>query len=95
MVPLIGHVNIMRYACIQSRRINFLIIPDTAVECQLAYQALIELLSELGFQINWDKAVEPCQRLTFLGIDIDNANSANYDWYLAKQLQSGLSQNGT
>ena len=71
MVPLIGHVNIMRYACIQSRRINFLIIPDTAVECQLAYQALIELLSELGFQINWDKAVEPCQRLTFLGIDID------------------------
>ena len=27
--------------------------------------------SELGFQINSDKAVYPCQRLTFLRIDID------------------------
>lgn len=50
---------------------DFLIISDTAVECQLAYQALIKLLSELWFQINWDRAAERCQRLTFLAISID------------------------
>ena len=50
---------------------DFLIVSDTAVECQLAYQALIKLLSELGFKINWDKAVGPCQQLKFLGIGID------------------------
>lgn len=50
---------------------DFLIISDAAVECQLAYQALIELLNELWFQINWDRAAERCRRLTFLGINID------------------------
>ena len=50
---------------------DFLIIADTKVECQHAYDELIKLLGELGFQINWDKAVGPCQRLTFLGIEID------------------------
>ncbi|KAL9976854.1 hypothetical protein ACROYT_G014191 [Oculina patagonica] len=50
---------------------DFLIISDTAQECKQAYQELIKLLGELGFQINWDKAVGPCQRLTFLGIEID------------------------
>ena len=50
---------------------DFLIIADTKVECQQAYEELIKLLGELGFQINWDKAVGPCQRLTFLGIEID------------------------
>ncbi|KAL9975581.1 hypothetical protein ACROYT_G012757 [Oculina patagonica] len=50
---------------------DFLIISDTAQECKQAYQELIKLLGELGFQINWNKAVGPCQRLTFLGIEID------------------------
>ncbi|XP_022808832.1 uncharacterized protein LOC111345815 [Stylophora pistillata] len=50
---------------------DFLIIADTKVECQQAYEALIKLLGELGFHINWDKAVGPCQRLPFLGIEID------------------------
>lgn len=50
---------------------DYLIICDTEQECQQAYQDLIELLGELGFKINWDKAVGPCQRLTFLGIEID------------------------
>ena len=38
---------------------DFLIISDTVVQCQVAYQALPKLLRELGFQINWDKAVGP------------------------------------
>ena len=53
---------------------DFLIIADTKVECQQAYEELIKLLGELGFQINWDKAVGPCQRLTFLGIEIDTVH---------------------
>ena len=40
-------------------------------ECELAYYELIKLLTELGFNINWEKAVAPTQRLTFLGIEID------------------------
>ena len=46
---------------------DFLIVADTKVEFQRAYEELIKLLGELGFQINRDKAVGPCQRLTFLG----------------------------
>jgi len=53
---------------------DFLIIADTMVEYQQAYEELIKLLGELGFQINWDKAVGPCQRLTFLGIEIDTVH---------------------
>lgn len=50
---------------------DFLIIADTKVACQHAYEELIKLLEDLGFQINWDKVVRPCQRLTFLGIETD------------------------
>ena len=50
---------------------DFLIIGDSKHECELAYCKLIPLLSELGFGINWEKAVAPSQRLTFLGIEID------------------------
>lgn len=50
---------------------NFLIICDTEQECHQAYQDLIKLLGELGFNINWDKAIGPCHGLTFLGIEID------------------------
>lgn len=35
-----------------------------------AHNTLIKLLEELGFTINWDKVIPPCQKLTFLGIDI-------------------------
>ena len=50
---------------------DFLIIGDNKHECELAYRELVRLLNELGFCINWDKAVSPTQRLTFLGIEID------------------------
>ena len=40
---------------------DFLIITDTKVACQHAYEALIKLLGHLGFQINWDKVVGPSQ----------------------------------
>lgn len=41
----------------------FFVIANTKVECQQAYEELIQLLGELGFQINWDKAVGTCQQL--------------------------------
>ena len=50
---------------------DFLIIGDSRCECELAYNELVNLLSELGFIINWEKAIGPTQRLTFLGIEID------------------------
>lgn len=51
---------------------DFLIIGDRSkYENELADQELIQLLSELGSSINWEKAVAPTQRLTFLGIEID------------------------
>lgn len=50
---------------------DFLVIGDTEQECKQAYHELIKLLGELGFTINWDKVVGPCQRLIFLGIEID------------------------
>ena len=53
---------------------DFLIIADTKVECQHTYEELIKLLGDFGFQINWDKAVRPCQQLTFLGIEIDTVH---------------------
>ena len=81
---------------------DFLIISDTAVECQLAYQALMKANS--GFKLtgirlfslvsDWHFSVltsTPCAGNSHC----PNANSANCDCYLAKQLRSDLSQNGT
>ena len=39
--------------------------------CKATLDALISLLRSLGFQINWSKVVDPCQRLCFLGVIID------------------------
>jgi hypothetical protein len=44
--------------------------PDFA-SCKATFDALVQLLRRLGFQINWRKIVDPCQQLTFLGILID------------------------
>ena len=50
---------------------DFLISGNSKHECKLAYRQFIHLLSELRFNINWEKAVAPAQQLTFLGIQID------------------------
>jgi hypothetical protein len=44
--------------------------------CKATLDALIYLLRSLGFQINWRKLVDPCQRLPFLGIVIDTVNGS-------------------
>ena len=41
------------------------------VSCKATYDALIIKLRNLGVQISWNKVVDPCQQLVFLGIQID------------------------
>ena len=50
---------------------DYLIIGDSFASCQLGYSTLAQLLQDLGFTLNWEKAVPPCQSLTYLGVEID------------------------
>ena len=50
---------------------DFLIVAPTFEECQYWFEILMDLLLRLGFEINPEKVVHPCQQLTFLGIQID------------------------
>ena len=53
---------------------DFLIIADSKLECEQTFQALLQLLQQLGFTINWEKVIAPTQCLTFLGIEINTHN---------------------
>ena len=50
---------------------DFLVIGESREACQAAFEALLSLLKNLGFRINWSKVVHPTQRLVFLGVLID------------------------
>jgi hypothetical protein len=50
---------------------DFLIHEPTKEKCQTALNTLISLLRKLGLRINWRKVCDPCQCLTFLGVQID------------------------
>ena len=50
---------------------DFIVVADTEGECLTAFSTLKQLLVSLGFTINVAKTVEPCQELTFLGIEIN------------------------
>ena len=50
---------------------DFLLIEDSYERCLESFNTLIDLLQTLGSSINWGKVVYPCQRLIFLGIEID------------------------
>lgn len=51
---------------------DFFIKADTFDACVSALNMLIALLRKLGFNINWNKVVDPTTKLTFLGIEIDS-----------------------
>ena len=51
---------------------DFLIIYESEHDCWTAFWELITLLGRLGLTVNWNKVVYPCQRLTYLGIEIDS-----------------------
>ena len=51
---------------------DFLIIAKSQEECACALLVLIQLLRKLGFAIHWGKVVDPTQKITFLGIELDS-----------------------
>lgn len=50
---------------------DFFLCEDSFQRCLLSLNTLISLLRSLNFRINWKKVVDPCRKLTFLGIQID------------------------
>ena len=53
---------------------DFLIIEKSKQRCLHAMSVLINLLRILGFAINWSKVVDPCNKIVFLGIELDSNN---------------------
>ena len=53
---------------------DFLIVAETFLECWAVYETLLELLTNLGFQISPGKLVPPWQQLVFLGIRINTVD---------------------
>ena len=51
---------------------DFSIKADTMQDCIMALDILIKLLRKLGFQINWNKVIDPTIKIAFLGIEIDS-----------------------
>lgn len=51
---------------------DFLIISDSKEACAEALSVLISLLRKLGFAIHWGKVVDPTQKITFLGVELDS-----------------------
>ena len=47
---------------------DFLIVASSWTQCMEAYECLLELLQNLGFEISFRKVVPPTQCLTFLGV---------------------------
>ena len=41
-------------------------------ECAKTLAILIKLLRKLGFHIHWGKVVDPTNKITFLGIELDS-----------------------
>lgn len=51
---------------------DFLITAETESQCAEALNCLIQPLRKLEFAaIHWGKVVDPCTKITFLGIELD------------------------
>ena len=53
---------------------DFLIISENYSQCVQSMDILTELLTNLGFDISWNKCVKPTQKLSFLGINLDSVS---------------------
>ncbi|CAC5389760.1 unnamed protein product [Mytilus coruscus] len=51
---------------------DFYICERTKKRCAQALAVLIALLRKLGFCISWSKVTDPCQKIVFLGVEIDS-----------------------
>ena len=63
-----GYFNIVVYLD------DYIFVCSSYEECQRTMLALMRVLRELGFSINYNKVVGPAQKLVFLGIQIDTVN---------------------
>ena len=54
---------------------DFLLCGPDFDSCQTALNMLVYTLRQLGFRINWNKVVDPTQRLVFLGIQLDTVRN--------------------
>ena len=50
---------------------TFFVCGPDFLPCKATYDDLTIKLHDLGFQINWEKVVDPCQQLVFLGIQVN------------------------
>ena len=53
---------------------DFFICESSLDKCAETMRILIQLLRQLGFQVNWKKVVDPCQSLVFLGVQISSVD---------------------
>ena len=58
------------YTCV-SYIDDFMVIGDDELKCKQAFDFLVQLMSDLGFKINWNKVTLPATLITFLGVEID------------------------
>ena len=49
---------------------DFLIVESSYKRCKKAMTTLMQVLRQLGFRINYNKVIEPTQRLIFLGVNL-------------------------
>ena len=53
---------------------DFFICESSLEKCAETMRILIQLLRQLGFDVNWKKVVDPCQSLVFLGVEISSVD---------------------
>ena len=53
---------------------DFLLVSKDYVTCLEGQRVLLKLLRDFGFSIAWPKVEGPCEKLVFLGIEIDTTN---------------------
>lgn len=51
---------------------DFICVANDKASCHQAFNCLLTLLRRLGLRINWTKVVDPCQCISYLGIEIDS-----------------------
>ena len=50
---------------------DFMLVARNESECAAGLKCLVEVVTNLGLCVNWDKAAQPSQKLPFLGVSID------------------------
>jgi hypothetical protein len=50
---------------------DIICVSDSETECQLNFDTLVQLIEDLGLEINWTKVCDPTRVITYLGVVID------------------------